>query len=220
VTLYVGDEIATRHNDRTLVTDSGEMVRNRATWTIDAVHADGAITASGRHGTVRLPADYVAEHVDLAYATTGMGAQGRTVRNAIVFIDAPTDVRNLYVPMTRGNDTNEAFITVTGEQTAVDVFAQCLATDWIDQPALSRQAELTARGVHRPGLLDSHELREMFEQKHHIEARLTSAVSQLKSIPHQIAQLERERGEATAQLERGTADARAAQAVIAPTLLG
>ncbi len=85
--------------------------------------------------------EYVAEHVDLAYARTGAGAQGRTVDVAILYLDGPTDVRNLYVPMTRGRSTNEVFVATTGEQTALDVVAQSIATDWIDRPALARQAE-------------------------------------------------------------------------------
>ena len=78
------------------------MVRNRARWTIDAIHPDGSLTATGRHGTIHLPARYVAEHVELAYATTAAAAQGRTVDHALVVIDRPCDVRNLYVAMTRG----------------------------------------------------------------------------------------------------------------------
>ena len=88
------------------------------------------------------PKEYVAEHVDLAYARTGAGAQGRTVDIAILYLDGPTDVRNLYVPMTRGRSTNEVFVATTGEQTALDVVAQSIATDWIDRPALARRAEL------------------------------------------------------------------------------
>jgi ATP-dependent exoDNAse (exonuclease V) alpha subunit len=65
-TLHIGDEIATRQNDRRLITDTGDMVRNRATWTIDAAHPDGSLTASGRNGTIYLPPSYVAEHVELA----------------------------------------------------------------------------------------------------------------------------------------------------------
>ena len=59
------------------------MVRNRARWTITAIHPDGSLTATGRHGTVHLPARYVAEHVELAYATTATAAQGRTVDHAL-----------------------------------------------------------------------------------------------------------------------------------------
>ena len=140
--LFVGEEIATRKNDRRLLTDRGQMVRNRAEWTVRAIHRDLSITVEGASGTVRLPREYVAEHVDLAYARTGAGAQGRTVDVGILFLDRPTDVRNLYVPMTRGRSTNEVFVATTGEQTALDVVAQSIATDWIDRPALARQAEL------------------------------------------------------------------------------
>ena len=44
--------------------------------------------------------------------------------------------------MTRGRSTNEVFVATTGEQTALDVVAQSIATDWIDRPALARRAEL------------------------------------------------------------------------------
>ena len=140
--LFVGDEIATRKNDRRLLTDRGQMVRNRAEWTVDRDPSRRSITRRRRSGAVRLPKEYVAEHVDLAYARTGAGAQGRTVDAAILFLDGPTDVRNLYVPMTRGRSTNEVFVATTGEQTALDVVAQSIATDWIDRPAIARQAEL------------------------------------------------------------------------------
>jgi ATP-dependent exoDNAse (exonuclease V) alpha subunit len=73
--LYVGDEIATRQNERRLLTDRDDMVRNRAVWTIDAIHRDGSLTATGKSGVVLLPAEYVNEHVELAYARTGMGGQ-------------------------------------------------------------------------------------------------------------------------------------------------
>jgi conjugative relaxase-like TrwC/TraI family protein len=214
-TLYVGDEIATRHNERHLHTDRGEMVRNRATWTIDQIHDDGTITATGRHGTVRLPAGYVTEHVELAYATTGMGAQGRTVTNAITFIDSTTDVRNLYVPMTRGTQTNEAFITTTGEQAAVDVFAQCLTMDWIDQPAHTRQTELADLTLHRPGLLDGHQLRDLFERQHHLETTLTHAEAQVRAIPHEIKNAQHTRGVAVSELDRLTTQARDANNILA-----
>ena len=121
------------------------MVRNRAVWTVTAIHADGSILAEGRSGRVRLPKEYVAEHVDLAYARTGAGAQGRTVDVAILYLEGPTDVRNLYVPMTRGRSTNEVFVATFGEQTALDVVAQSIATDWIDRPAIARRAQLNPR---------------------------------------------------------------------------
>ena len=126
------------------------MVRNRAEWTVRAIHRDLSVTVEGASGVVQLPKEYVAEHVDLAYARTGAGAQGRTVDAGILFLDRATDVRNLYVPMTRGRSSNEVFVATTGEQTALDVVAQSIATDWIDRPALARQAELKAATADSP----------------------------------------------------------------------
>jgi hypothetical protein len=137
--LHVGDEIATRRNDRAIETDRHEMVRNRDTWTITELGEGGTITAIGSTGTVTLPAGYVNEHVELAYAVTAMGAQGRTVDHAITVIDGPTDVRNLYVPMTRGRDTNTAFVATGGnDDSAVERFAHYIGNDWIDLPAHQR----------------------------------------------------------------------------------
>ena len=53
---HPGDVIATRRNDRRLITTTGEPVRNRETWTVTAIHADGAFTATQEpgHGTVSL----------------------------------------------------------------------------------------------------------------------------------------------------------------------
>ena len=84
----------------------------------------------------------VAEHVELAYAVTSMGAQGRTVDHAITVLDGVTDVRNIYVPMTRGRHSNHAYITIEGEDTAADVFARYITNDWIDLPAHQRAHEL------------------------------------------------------------------------------
>jgi conjugative relaxase-like TrwC/TraI family protein len=164
--VLVGDEIATRHNDRRLLTDRGDMVRNRATWTVDRIGSDGSLVATGRNGSVRLPASYVAEHVELAYATTGMGAQGRTVDVGILYLDHPTDVRNIYVPLTRGRSCNLAFVATTGEDTAADVLSRCLTTDWIDQPAHTRRAELTGKLIRPPSSLNGEQLRQLFGERY------------------------------------------------------
>lgn len=64
----VGDTIITRHNDRRLRNRHG-WVRNGQTWTITVVRDDGSVTIrppGARFGnSIVLPADYVAEHVDL-----------------------------------------------------------------------------------------------------------------------------------------------------------
>ena len=93
-------------------------------------------------GTVRLPGSYVAEHVELAYAQTSHATQGRTVDRSILVLDRPTDLRGLYVPLTRGRHSDDAYIATTGEVDAVDVFRESMARSWIDQPAHARQSEL------------------------------------------------------------------------------
>ncbi len=213
--VHAGDEIATRQNERRLTTDRGEMVRNRAVWTVDHVHPDGSLTATGSNGTVRLPASYVAEHVELAYARTVMGAQGRNVQGGVSFYEKPTDVRNLYVAMTRGTAMNEAFMVVNGEQTAADVFAQSIATDWIDLPAHARQAELRDEKPHRPGLLDGRQLRELLGQRYDIVSTIEDAENTLLRIPAERQQAERAKTAAEKTITETTAAYHVAEDVLA-----
>ncbi|MCU1392579.1 MAG: conjugal transfer protein [Ilumatobacteraceae bacterium] len=199
-TVYAGDEIATRHNDRQLLTDRGTTVKNRATWTVEGICNDGSLIAIGKSGRIWLPADYVTEHVDLAYASTGMGGQARTVKTGILYADRPTDIRNLYVSMSRGTETNEAFLVTAGEETALDVFVRDMTTDWIDRPALSSEAELNNTEVHRPGLLDSDELRRLMEERYEIAEHIRDADERLRSATQQGARFERERTDAASSL--------------------
>jgi conjugative relaxase-like TrwC/TraI family protein len=205
VRLHVGDEVATRRNDRHLVTDRGEMVRNRAQWTIVAIHPDHSLTATGRHGTVRLPARYVAEHVELAYAATATAAQGRTVDHSLLVVDGSCDVRNLYVAMTRGRTSNHAYLTVRGEDTAADVFTRCLVSDWIDHPAHLRQAQLRDEPPHRAGLLDGAVVRDLMERRHQLAGDLQRVESRVRILPGEIRRNEQQQREAArtiAHLER------------------
>lgn len=132
---FAGDWVATRRNDRTLLTDQARMVKNRDHWTVEAVHDDGGLTVAGRTGRVALPADYVAAHVELAYAETSHATQGRTVDRSFLFLDGPTGTSGIYVPLTRGRTSNEAFVVLNDERTAAEVVAEAVARTWIDQPA-------------------------------------------------------------------------------------
>jgi conjugative relaxase-like TrwC/TraI family protein len=136
-TLYVGDEIVTRRNERSLRTDQGEMVKNRAAWTITSIEWSGAVRAEGANGNVRLPAEYVAEHVELGYACNEMVAQGRTVDDAFLYLDRPTTARGLYVGMKRGAQTNEVYVATVGDELARDVVEESMHRDWVDEPALT-----------------------------------------------------------------------------------
>ncbi|MDH3262078.1 MAG: relaxase domain-containing protein [Acidimicrobiia bacterium] len=155
--MLVGDEVVTRRNDRTLTTDRGLMIKNRDHWTITTIHPDHSVTLTGRTGTTRLPADYVAEDLQLGYAQTSHATQGRTVDTALLLVDAPTDSRGVYTPMTRGRDSNHAYVVVEDNQTAHDVLTQAITRDWIDQPAVVRRAQLDP---HRSRQLDPSGLNE------------------------------------------------------------
>jgi len=145
----VGDVVLTRRNNRRLRLDDGSHVRNGTRWTVAATHPDGGLTLTtdtprspSRGGSVRLPAGYVREHVELGYAATIHRAQGVTVAHSHV-IAAPGMTREaLYVAMTRGTTSNHAYLpadgsdphcetttnTSTGEVGARELFAAILAT--------------------------------------------------------------------------------------------
>lgn len=111
-----GDLIITRRNDRRLKPLRGGWVRNGDRWQILSVGRDGSaevrrVSGTG-HGTVRLPASYVAEHVDLGYAVTAHRAQGITVDTSHVVVSGTTTRENLYVSMTRGRECNTAYVAL------------------------------------------------------------------------------------------------------------
>jgi hypothetical protein len=140
--MQLGDEVVTRRNSRTLRTDQGLMVKNRDHWTITSIHRDRTITVTGRTGTIRLPVNYVTEHVELGYAQTSLATQGRTVDVGLLLVDSPSDSHGVYTPMTRGREANHAYVVTHDNQTSLDLLTQALARDWIDQPAVARRLDL------------------------------------------------------------------------------
>ncbi|MGQ0631621.1 MAG: MobF family relaxase [Sporichthyaceae bacterium] len=163
-----GDIVVTRRNDRRLHTADGGYVRNGALWMITDIHPDGAldVTATGiAHGptgsaTVRLPAAYVREHVELGYAATVHRAQGMTVDHGHLLATDTMTRQTLYVAMTRGRQSNHAYVAVDGidptcsDPTAPEVptgrhvLAKVLATDGAELSATTtlrrRQTEATS----------------------------------------------------------------------------
>ena len=199
--LHVGDEIATRRNHRQLHTDRGLMIRNRDQWSIDTIHRNGDLGVHGRSGVIRLPADYVHAHVELAYAQTSHATQGRTVDRSILVLDGPTDVRGVYVPMTRGRHHNDAYIATTGEDTALDIFADAITRSWIDQPALARQAELAGQNRHRPGTLPAAELQRLLARQAQLTATLTQLRDDLDALPRDLHWAQKEHRSAVGALD-------------------
>ncbi len=119
-----GDVVITRRNDRRLRAGRG-WVRNGDRWNVMDVRNDGSIAlqrAGAKWGaTVIVPADYVAEHVELGYAVTSYRAQGITTDTAHVLVDSAMTRENLYVAMTRGRDANVAYVAVDQPDAAHDV---------------------------------------------------------------------------------------------------
>jgi conjugative relaxase-like TrwC/TraI family protein len=110
-TAGVGDLVVTRQNDRRLCTGQG-WVRNGDRWTVTATDQDGTMTVQRPNGggTAVLPATYVSEHVELAYASSAHRAQGRTVDTAHAFVTSTTTREALYVSATRGRESNQLYV--------------------------------------------------------------------------------------------------------------
>ena len=100
----VADMVATRRNDYDL------GVANRDTWTVAALGEDGSLRLTGLAGERMLPLAYVAEHVELAYASTAYGAQGETTEHAHLLLREHTGAAAAYVAMTRGREPNTAHL--------------------------------------------------------------------------------------------------------------
>ena len=119
----VGDVVVARHNDRRLRISGGEWVRNRDRFMVTAAREDGsmAVRALDRGGEVVLPAAYVAEHVELGYASSVWSAQGQTVVTAHAIVGVGITREALYVAITRGRESNRLYVDVEPEPPNADM---------------------------------------------------------------------------------------------------
>jgi conjugative relaxase-like TrwC/TraI family protein len=164
-TAGVGDEVRTRQNDRRLISGRS-WVRNGDRWSVIATFDDGPMTVQRANGAgvVQLPADYVREHVELAYASTAHRAQGRTVDTSHALVSPTTTREVLYVSGTRGREGNWLYVDtrydpdpetshdqVTEAATARDVLAGVLRNEGSDLAAheMIRRAQNEAEGFER-----------------------------------------------------------------------
>jgi len=159
----VGDWVVTRANARTLSYRRGrDWVRNGDTWRIVHRHGDGSLTV--RHlehgGRLRLPATYVADSVELAYAATAHRVQGATTDTAHALVTPEMTREALYVSSTRGR-AHTTWYTAT--ETPLDVDGHTPA----EEPATVR--EVLTRVLARSGTEDS--------ATHTIRATLADATS-------------------------------------------
>jgi conjugative relaxase-like TrwC/TraI family protein len=112
----IGDVIITRRNDRTMRTTNTGWVKNGDRWRVVDIRRDGSVLADGlapkRRSKAVLPSEYVGAYVDLGYAVTAYRAQGITVDSAHVVVTASTTRENLYVSMSRGRESNIAYVAL------------------------------------------------------------------------------------------------------------
>ncbi len=152
-----GDTVITRRNNRLLRVSATDWVKNGDRWTVSAVHPDGALAVVHAHTgrRITLPKEYVADHVQLGYATTVHGAQGVTADTSHTVTTGDESRQQLYVALTRGRDANHLYLVTamdgdehsvitpaaTHPQTAVNVLEQVLARDEAQISATTTRAQ-------------------------------------------------------------------------------
>jgi DNA primase catalytic core len=187
-----GDPIITRTNDRRLPLGAADWVKNGDRWTVTAVHGDGALAVShirsGRR--ITLPAGYVAEHVQLGYATTVHGAQGVTADTCHTVLTGSESRQLLYVALSRGRTANHLYLTTVGDgdlhsivtptavhpPTATDLLIAMLDRDGTQTSAIGARRALAdpAEQLHSAAARYADALR--FAAAHHLGATAAEAL--------------------------------------------
>ncbi|MCE7481554.1 AAA family ATPase [Microbacterium profundi] len=148
-----GDIVQTRKNNTSI------GVANRQNWVVQHIEQDGALrvreAGSGRkrQRTVRLPAEYVAEHAHLSYAATAYGVQGATVTGSHTILTDATSAAGVYVGMTRGRTQNLLHVVAESQEQAREQFVAAMERDRADRgltDATERAAE-AVRGLVEDG---------------------------------------------------------------------
>lgn len=98
------------------MTTTRGWVMNGDRWRITDIRRDGSVVVDRldrrRRGSTVLPAMYVERHLDLGYAVTAHRAQGITVDSSHTVVTPTTTRENLYVSMTRGRQSNIAYVAL------------------------------------------------------------------------------------------------------------
>ncbi|UUZ58708.1 MobF family relaxase [Nocardioides sp. B-3] len=110
----VGDVVITRRNDRRLGISGSDWVKNGDRWIITATK-DGRLSVQHRDSGLHtmLPAEYVAEHVELGYASTVHTAQGLTTDVMHGIVTGQETRQTLYTMLTRGRIENHVHVVLT-----------------------------------------------------------------------------------------------------------
>jgi conjugative relaxase-like TrwC/TraI family protein len=105
----IGDEVMTRQIDHEIGVLNGDR------WQVVGWGEDGSLSVVGDDSSMReLPAEYVTEHVQHAYASTVHGSQGKTLDVGYAVTSGRSDAAAQYVALTRGRDRNTMFVALSG----------------------------------------------------------------------------------------------------------
>lgn len=110
---YVGDTVVTRRNDRRLATSGTDWVKNGDRWIVTGIR-DGALSVRHHDTGLRatLPATYVAEYVELGWASTVHTAQGLTADVVHGIVTGAESRQTLYTMLTRGRAENHVHVAL------------------------------------------------------------------------------------------------------------
>ncbi len=153
-TASAGDLIVCTENDHSVQAgEPGRTLANGDLLRIDAVTGDGlivrrALDADSRTGQRRwtcqqfLHAGY--QNAELGYAVTDHAAQSRTVTAGLAVITGTEDRQHAYVALSRGTNTNRAYVFTVSPKLADSVPGPRPA------PELARYDRITAEGSGKP----------------------------------------------------------------------
>lgn len=156
-TIRIGDIVLTRRNDTNNPYGRGDFVKNGDLLTVLDTYADGTVIAQAKDTSViTLAPDYVAEHVQLGYSSTVHRSQGVTVDVAHAVLDSSTDRSLAYVALTRGRESNHAWLVVDDDQpvtAALDTIAARIPDNITTIQAAAQEEEalldpVTARDIY------------------------------------------------------------------------
>jgi exodeoxyribonuclease V alpha subunit len=183
-----GDVIVTRRNDPSL------GVANRETWMVTRVHRDGRLTvnAADRAGR-QLPADYVRDHLELGYATTGYGAQGDTTEAGHLVVAETTTAAAAYVAMTRGRQANTGHLVAEHIDDAREQWITAFSRERADLgPTAARDAAARAAAGYAPASRpeDPHRLADVLDQLRQAWAEQLVARRQLQHLQQRLGRVQ------------------------------
>ncbi|MCW2855873.1 MAG: primase catalytic core, N-terminal domain [Marmoricola sp.] len=203
-----GDLVVTRRNERRLIARDTDWVKNGDRWRVAEVRSDGALIVA-RVGATRirviLPANYVAQHVQLGYATTVHTAQGMTVDTSHTVLSGEESRQLLYVALSRGRVENHLYLASdTGEveesglptalpPTLVQTLRGILARDGSQVSATTAHREATdPAGRLHDAVLRYDDAMIVAAQRHHVDlTEITlggGPLPWLHGIPSELAQ--------------------------------